>query len=718
MQKLCFSIFKFSIFALIFGLMICSCGEKQSLLSQHPTGVYRETVVSIPDNYGVFTASEFDGNTFYTPLYLLDNDGSYYMDRETKEISFDITGSNIEVRNSLSYAPSDWTFDDITLSADQNYLLTYTKNSKQIATIDMPRLFDYDIEGDYNKIGIDPVFSIIKIVKDKTENIYILTTEGICKIDLSASVVWKQISLSNIFDLIMVDDELLCLYGGDNEKKLGVINKANGELQGNVELPDCIKFASGIGNSGSEISFYEGNSGYDLYAATHIALYGIDIKLDKENSSCIAVECVNWLNSGLSPSSISELCIASDSVLTAIKNNDKENQLILLTKMSDDEIKNRKVLTLATLSNDYVTNLVLQNAIETFNRTNDKYSIVVTDFTVYENDLRTTLFNAEIAAGNIPDIVILKKNSASDSIIKTYEDSGLFCDLVPLMKNNEHFDYDGLLGYIKNPYTVNGEQYFFPLSPSSETQFGSSSYFNGVLTFDETVEFIKKLPNDVFWTNSSYSFKLNCLRSTLNDYIKDSSNCYFDSDEYISMLKNLSSISDKTIEGIKISNEYYEKVRNGELRIISYDPNSLLNFVYLDHNICADAVSVGYPNQARKLYVKSNMGVYFSITSSSENKDIAFDFLNKILSSFEAVNYNDGNYAFFSSDVFRQLEKYMDKTIIFNDKKALVYNDSEVPDTANEKYKLTEADAERYIAYLNSVDAILPEDSPDIQNYI
>ena len=115
---------------------------------------------------------------------------------------------------------------------------------------------------------------------------------------------------------------------------------------------------------------------------------------------------------------------------------------------------------------------------------------------------------------------------------------------------------------------------------------------------------------------------------------------------------------------------------------------------------------------AKKLYIQNSIGTYLAITDGSKNKEIAFDFINYIYDSLVASDYREGNFAFFKEDVYRQLDKYDDKVFAYEDGSVRSYDEASVPDSKKQVFKITTQDAERYIDFLNSIDAILPSDSP------
>lgn len=715
---------KYLIFIIVILMLLscfgCSSSQYESIMNHDISGVFQSTIIPIPEGYGVFDPCIFNDGFFTANLFLVDSDGTYYNDYNRKNITFDTSGSSIsiidvkETDNNLN-----WTFSDAQFSVDDNFLLTYSYEGNTIAKFDLPTIFNYDFnELMKYKNSLESSFSIIKIEYNSNDTYYILTTEGLCSISIEGKLKWVQTDLIFPIDIIATGHGLFYIYEENKEKVVWLINSDNGSLENKIDMPLCITDGGGIGGSNAAVSFYScdtEDSIYDFYAATNYALWGINISIsNKKNIVCDAVECVNWINSDISPDSISNLCIANEETLTLVQKSKIGNQLILLKKVLDSEISSKSVISLASLSESGMINPILMNAIKEFNISNSDYRIVITDFTIYDIDSRDTIFNAEIASGNIPDIVILSTSNEDDNSVNKYVKSGIFCDLNPLMKNNSSFDQDNLLGYIKKPYLIEGKQYVFPLKPTASTQFGSSKFFSGPLTIEETLDEIKKLPEGSYWTSSSIAFKRDTLQSIVNDFVDINKGCCsFDSPLFVRVFKELFEIPDNLrISGIKMQNEYFPLISDGKLRLLTYNPVSLYDYVCFSHYIDGEAVAVGYPNKEKNIYIQNAPNVFFAISEESKNKDVSFDLLNYIYDAFETSNYNEGNYAFFKNDIYRQMNKYLNKTLVYENGAIHIYNDENVLDSQKNTFKITNQDAEKYISFLNSIDAILPTDSP------
>ena len=95
MMKKYFSLIVFALaLTFCFG---CSSSRNESVITKGVTGVFRSTVIPIPEGYGVFTPCRFDGDHFTADLFFTDSDGSYYNDYNRKSMTFGIDGSILSV---------------------------------------------------------------------------------------------------------------------------------------------------------------------------------------------------------------------------------------------------------------------------------------------------------------------------------------------------------------------------------------------------------------------------------------------------------------------------------------------------------------------------------------------------------------------------------------------------------------------------------------------
>lgn len=114
----------------------------------------------------------------------------------------------------------------------------------------------------------------------------------------------------------------------------------------------------------------------------------------------------------------------------------------------------RTVLRLAV----YQENYLLTYLVNDFNKTSDKYKVVVEDYAKYDKaspGVGLTKLNADLQTGNIPDIIDLSNIPGAEA----YEKKGLFVDLYPLIDGDFEIERSDLFQPYLKAFERNGALY-------------------------------------------------------------------------------------------------------------------------------------------------------------------------------------------------------------------------------------------------------------------
>ena len=710
----------------------------ESLISENRSGICSVTEFPMPDDY----AASHDGITFHNGTFSADlvffEDGSSYATYRRKTMTFDADGENLRIddadENRLAVMETYplnnglWIFEDTIFVLDEDFRLSMIRAEKEEASLDLPAVFGYDLPeerrtGRYSGKSYVP-FDILD-VSAADGRVYILTTEGVCALDREGTLLWVQGEMERPNAVLASDQGLWYLInncGAEQafgKRELYLLDKTDGSISDFAALPDMIRNGQPLGGTSRPMGLYPGDETCDFYIATSIGLWALKAETSGDGSlSCTAEERIDWLNSGVSPDHLFGLCIADDKTVAVLDGWAQTCHVLLLRK--PDTPPKTGTVTLASFCDNAGLNMNIHKAIERYNRSDGDCSILVTDFTVYDKSLRTTFFNAEIAAGRVPDIVLMQTDSAEDPTVFTYTHNKVFCDLIPLLKADAEFRYDDLLGYVTKPYRTGGEQRVFPLHPLSTTCFGSADRFDGPLTAAETMERIRSLPAGTKWGESIDS-RDSILNGILNDFYRlEDATCAFDDGRFAQILHGLNNLPEQKVARGGANQVYnpqmtFRAIAEGKTMLAEYEAWSLADFALMKQCTETGLVAVGYPNEQKKLYVQNGWNIYFAVTEASGRKTEAVDFLKTLLAEFQDAQYN--SVAFYPDDVYDELSRYEGKTVALESFGIRVYDDDSLPPTVVRHFKLTKQDAEEYIAYLNSIDALLPTDSPIYEIY-
>lgn len=214
-------------------------------------------------------------------------------------------------------------------------------------------------------------------------------------------------------------------------------------------------------------------SDYDFYFNDNSGIYGYNTTSDTTTELC------NWIASDINGSNVSSFCVIDDEHIVSMSYNydntmgSSSNSFELLTRVPDDQVTEKYVLTLACIYCDYT----VRNAVLDFNKKSDDYKIMIKEYSssVSSGNLTTsmasstvapsvdysdydsmiTALNNDIIAGNIPDIIQLDSNMP----INSYISKGLFADLYDFIDSDPEIKRDDYLTNILSAFETNGKLY-------------------------------------------------------------------------------------------------------------------------------------------------------------------------------------------------------------------------------------------------------------------
>ena len=713
-------------------------GMGDAMIPENRSGICNVTEFPMPEDYAAsHDGISFRNGTFFADLVFFEN-GSSYVTYQRKTMTFDAEGENLRISDAdadrlavMETYPLNnglWLFDDTICVFDEDYRLSMIRAGEEEASLDLPAVFGYDLQKErrtYHYTGRSYApFDVLDVIA-ADERFYILTTEGVCALENDGTLLWVQGEMERPNAILPSDKGLWYLInncGAEQvfgKRELYLLSESDGSVSDSVEVPETIRNGQPLGGASRRMELYPGDETCDFYVSTSIGLWALTAEASDDGSmSCTAEERIDWLNSGVSPDNLFGLCIA-DAKTVAVLDGWAETCHVLLLRKPDTPPKAGTV-TLASFCDNSGLNMNIHKAIERANRSDGDCAILVTDFTVYDKSLRTTFFNAEMAAGRVPDIVLMQMESAWDSTIFTYTHSEVFCDLIPLLKADAEFRYDDLLGYVTKPYQTDGEQRVFPLRPLSATCFGSADSFDGPMTAEEAMERIRTLPSGTEW-GDHIDYRNSILDGIMNDYYSfEDAACFFDDGRFADILYGLARLPEQKVARGGAGQVYnpqmmFRAIAEGKKMLAEYEAWSLADFALMKHCAETGLVAVGYPNEQKILYVQNGWNTYFAVTEASDRKAEAVDFLKILLDEFGSAQCN--TVAFYADDVYDELSRYEGKTVALDSLGIRVYEDDSLPSTVVRHFKLTKQDAEEYISFLNSIDALLPTDSPIYEIY-
>lgn len=739
------------LFICVFFLSACDKTPPQEIPDDaNRSTVFSEQILSVPDDWKInnFPALTFDGERLSVDIWReidVDNDGNGWPDQEFNRAYFDTDGTFLSVGGDsgqedaetafsprrdgriidTAELPSGETLVYETLYTDYEvgcYVHHYDKKGDYLRTLLPAEAFGYELHRDTGNMSSD-VFSVEKMLsvpgvgEDAPARYGILTTEGFAVYDNTGSLSFKISDNGGTSAILDTDAGLLFLSENKQGKQsLRQIDTTVGKLGAEITLPEELT-AQTLGSTSTKLL---SGAGYDLYAYNGRGLYGVNFTDAALNTSSTLV--IDWAESNLAPSDIRTVCMIDDrtaAIVTAdLLDYTRASVLSLYRMVPADEVIPKREIVIAKLDDDFM----VQFAVRDFNRASDTHRAVIRDYTQYDDDQKKLAFDTDLAAGKVPDLILMGTWSPEyDTLVSTYERSGILTDLTPLLQADADFNYDGLLGYITKPYQYYGKQYLFPIAPVQTLLFGHAEDFGdgGGITHDEFLSVMEACADKGQAIANRMTPWSIILESALHEqYDEKTAVCTFD-DGTLSALAARARAIPLGNENIPTDINSEELFRTGQVRLCKSDTGftSLYEYVTETKSLGEDVVVVGYPTEDGIMTMgSSGITVVLAVTETSTEKAASVDFLQTLIDIKRERTHNDRSasmgYTFYREDVEKQLAAYDGKTIIVNGRIKKILPDEEAVGEPGVHFKLTPEDADAFARLLDSIERRVNNNTP------
>jgi len=637
------------------------------------TNVYKTQYLETPEGYDIDKTYSFDDklNIIYTKFEDVSDDESISIGIRKKNLLYihNFDGELVEIID-LNFDLLDG-FNDFILAGDgtlyvYNYhvLLHMTVEGELIREISYENILDsiypnLEITIFLNEINFDIASNLFycfaSVYNNKSQSIIdqlliVLTTKGelvdYIKIDDDIKDTLEQL-------IITPDGQILLKCENPNYPMLEIQKKwnyyavnFNTKRLTEYELPNMPDTFNAFNYSFTTEVYYGSifASDYEIYYKDDYGLYGY--KSSETESDLL----LNWTNSDLLGRDCKVLSIITpDVVLCELEDIYSQSKwysgspklLALLTRIPDDELAQKMILTIASVNS--ISSLTLKKAVVMFNRQSDKYRVIIDDYSIYNtNDDITrssTFFNLDVISGFVHDMVFIDPSASIplDSYIK----KGMFADLYEFFDKDPDISRDYLLGCIRRNNETDGKLYLIPSYFTIYTLTGKPSLVgaNENLTLEEIIKINNNLPpNTTLFTNCGRGDILKMvLYAGSNAYIdKKNAKCNFTDSSFIKMIEFVKTLPEN------IGNSWYfldialeeeiERVRNENSYLLEFNLLKIESFINLKYIYGEeDYVIKGFPNDTGNGSIINNFN-FFTINSKSPNKAGAWEFIKFYMS--------------------------------------------------------------------------------------
>ena len=696
------------------------CGKKSEAVTFNKNAVYKEealsfevgadeevnSVTKVGDNFLIVAMKyDYEAGDATTTVYLADmngktektidfgfNDANYfYMDRP-------IDAGNGNIFFSCYTDNSDYSNPDNPVYDSHQYFVSAT------------------IDGQINKkvevsdLGVDYIESSVATPDGKL----------IASCNTTFAVFDKDLNLVKKKDMEGSIQWVRNMFTGKDGKIYVYYYETEGSVLKTID-PESLEFSDAIdlGIALNNYEIYGSGDKYDLYLKSDTGIYGYSF------SSKQLTEVFNFIDSDVSTSYFNSFYVIDDNTFIGTYSEwDNENYSTYLckyTKVDPSDVVEKESISLGCL---YIDTDIRKDVIK-YNKTNPNYRIVVKDYSVYQTEddyeAGTNKMNAEIAAGQGPDIIIA--NGGTDFM--NYAAKGLFTDLYKFLDEDPDFNRSDYFENVLKACEYDGKLVFLAPYFYINTLAGKKSLLGDrqSWTFEEMTEFEKNLPagSQLMFAETREDFMSTCMAVDINSYINTAEHkCNFDTDEFKALLtfvKDLPARTDDFYEKLYSDGVDYENMyRNDKYVLTDAYLSGFENYRSLIQDTFGEEITlIGYPSASGN---GSALGIYemFAISSKCKHADGAWDFVKLVISDDHQSTVSWG--IPLSIKRFNELAEESMKEQ--KDDDVILYRESIYSSYASEGQRkpLTQKEVDQFTEYVKSVNSYSSYLDDNISNII
>jgi ABC-type glycerol-3-phosphate transport system substrate-binding protein len=388
------------------------------------------------------------------------------------------------------------------------------------------------------------------------------------------------------------------------------INTTDGSLGDSIPFP-------------SEDKTIVGGKKYPYYTYNSSNIYGINPKTSEKTI------VADLLTSGSAALEFRDIIYVSDKKFVVLASDTLThiNGVFMFEKIDPKDVVDKEIIKVAAVYSNTLVDLYIKE----FNQRNKEYQVELktyeTESTAYADQL--TAFNADFAAGNIPDVLIVDQHMDYFG----YANKNLFADLYPLIDEDPDIKREDLVQSVMKAHETNGKLFsitphYFVYSFIGKTEiFGEKKG----QSLAELKSAAARYPDaNLFYSNVSASdLVANVVDFSLTDYVDYSSGqCYFDSPAFIELLESAKGYPVEVDVSLFDYEGYLNSFRNNQTLIYEYGIQDFREIVTIERAYFdAPVTLLGYPRRNGSAGAVAMTIDEVAILSDAKNPDGAWEFV-------------------------------------------------------------------------------------------
>jgi ABC-type glycerol-3-phosphate transport system substrate-binding protein len=371
-------------------------------------------------------------------------------------------------------------------------------------------------------------------------------------------------------------------------------------------------------------------------------------------------EIVNFLNSDIDGSNTNGIKSIGGGEFLMLAYEPGGARLMKLTPVPDAENKEKIILSVATLYDDYT----FRRQVLDFNRKNDEYKFTIEDYSTYNTDgnwdVGISKLRADLITGKIPDILVLDEQLD----LPTLASKGLFADMYELIDASDKVNREDFVQSVLKADEIGGKLYRLMPYFYIQTATAKRSVVGDTIgwTLDDMERTLADMPEG---TRSFYMMSRDDALSTglmlgMSQFIdRTTGTCSFD-ESFIHLLEFANGFPETaTWDGWEQEDwDRYQNAQRDNYAILSMESVGSYRAIRdFEERLGEEVTFVGFPTDSGSGSVIFPNGGQYAISARGEFKQICFDFLYGLVDT--EPMFSDGGHYWGGS--FSISQNYMDK---------------------------------------------------------
>jgi len=284
---------------------------------------------------------------------------------------------------------------------------------------------------------------------------------------------------------------------------------------------------------------------------------------------------------------------------------------------------------------DFDVERELRKSVQEFNSRNEQYEVVIKNY-YDENHLDSyeavKHLTQDLVSDNAPDIVDLRYIID----IAAYNKLGLFDDLSPYLENSTELSKDDFFAPIVEGATYDNKLLWLTPSVDLTVWIGKSSLLGNVSgwSVEEAKVFLEKHPESQWMNSELNECSIDDLISVQGRTFIDAEDgtCHFDSPEFKKLLQFYLLINTQEA-GFTEQKTYPEDLQEEKMLLDNFVCMCIDDYARRKCYFGEDVTAIGIPGDGDNSGCLISPHAEFAIVSQSENKQVAWEFLESMLSA-------------------------------------------------------------------------------------